>query len=105
VLFVNIIRVKDSFYALSAGEQAKIAAATRAYMAKYAQMGKFKNAYSSIDLKKWIVIWEADSGEEAARIFAQNPNANYVDYDNIPIIEQASYLKIMKEAMEATGKS
>jgi hypothetical protein len=105
MLFINTMRIKDFFYTLPAEEQAKILGGVRAFTGKYLKMGKFRSVHVSVDLKSYVVIWEAESAEEAARLFAENPGANYTDYDSFPIIEYSAYLNIMKGAMEAAQKA
>jgi hypothetical protein len=104
MLFINTMRIKDFFYTLPAEEQAKVFGGVRAFTGKYLKMGKFKSVYVSFDLKTIVVIWEAESAEEAARLFAENPGSNYTDYDSFPIIEYSVYQNILKEAMEAAQK-
>jgi hypothetical protein len=105
MIFANIIRIKDFFYTLPAEERMKVFGGVRAFTEKYLKTGKFKSVYVSVDLKTYVVIWEAESGEEAARIFAENPGSNYSDYDSFPVIEYSAYQNILKQAMETAQQA
>ena len=105
MLFITNIRIKDLFYTLPMEEQIKRAAGTRAFGEKYVKLGKFKGYYASVDLKRFVVIWEADSVEDAARVFADHPNANFIEYDSFPVIEYRDYIKIITEVREAQQKA
>jgi hypothetical protein len=104
MLFVNILRATGTVASMLPEQRMKLMMANQEYTEKYMKMGKFKSLYASLDLKTFVVIWEADSAEEAARIFAEAPLARYMDTENLPVIEYESYRKIMDAAMMAAVK-
>jgi hypothetical protein len=102
--FINIMRATGAVNAMAPDQRLKLLKANRDFTEKYIKMGKFKSLYSSLDLKTFIVLWEADSEEEAARIFSEAPVVRFMDVENIPVIEYETYKKIMDEAMMAAAR-
>ena len=103
MLYVNIMRATSASYSMPPEQRARLLSAQAVYIDKYVKMGKFKYLYCSIDLKNFIIVWEAETGEEAARIFSEAPLARYMDIEVLPCVDYDTWLKVMAEAAKKTA--
>jgi hypothetical protein len=108
MLIADIYRLKDSYYAelikyQSGDKEAKERAeeygkTARAWIEKYAKLGKWKAHYPFANGRGGISIWEFESGEEAARILSESNLFPYIESETIPLSEVDMIANILNES-------
>jgi len=102
--FLINVRTKDVFMTLPPETQARLNAASFAFVDKYLKTGKCKEAYLHGDMKGAVSIWEVDAVEEGARLHLESPMSPFQDVEVMPIVEWDIGTKIVKEAYEKAAQ-
>jgi len=96
--FLIISKTKDIFFTLPPERQMEILNGAFAYIDKYRKAGNCKEMYWMPGWSRVVVIWESESGEEAARQVAENPIAPYTDMESYALSDWDAYVKALMEA-------
>jgi hypothetical protein len=105
MLFLHIVRIKDTLYALPPEDRGRLLAGHMAFFEKYLTQGKLKAHYNSTDFKRGFGVWDLASAEEAARLYREYPLTPFIESELVPVLEPGEVAKIMKESLAATPKS
>jgi hypothetical protein len=110
MLVADIYAIKESYYAAYASWQPgdkeamakrdEMLKTARAWVQKYAKLGKWKAHYPFADGRGGISIWEFESGEEMARILSESIMWPYIDSETIPLSETDMIANYIKEISE-----
>jgi hypothetical protein len=96
--FLVTTRTKDVFLTLPPERQMELLNGALAYIDKYRKAGNCREIYWIPGWNRGVVIWEAESGEEAARQVAENPIAPYTDMESYALSDWDAYVKALMEA-------
>jgi len=96
--FLIISRTKDAFLTLPQERQTELLTAALSWIEKYRKAGKCKEIYWIPGWNRSVVIWEAESGEDAARTTAENPMGPYTDMEAYALSDWDAYIKALMEA-------
>jgi muconolactone delta-isomerase len=96
--FLIISRTKEVFLTLPPERQTELLTAALSWIEKYRKSGKCKEIYWIPGWNRSVVIWEAESGEDASRTTAENPMNPYNDMEAYALSDWDAYIKAMMEA-------
>ena len=96
--FLIISRTKDVFLTLPPERQTELLTAALSWIEKNRKAGKCKEIYWIPGWNRSVVIWEAESGEDASRTTAENPMNPYNDMEAYALSDWDAYIKAMMEA-------
>ena len=102
--YLTITRVKDLFYMIPPERQMEIMEGLTAYIDKYRKSGKCREIYIAPGLKTGVTIWEIDSGEEADRLWIENPMYPFLDVETYVLADFDVHVKALKEKHEHLAK-
>lgn len=96
--FLIISRTKEVFFTLPPERQTELLTGSLSWIEKYRKAGKCKELYWIPGWNRAVVVWEAESGEDASRATAENPMNSYNDMEAYALSEWDPYIKALMEA-------
>ena len=102
--FLVLHRNKDAFLMLPLEQKMTIMEGAVAFIEKYRNVSKCKEAYMDADLQGGASIWDVDSEEEAAKLILENPMAPFLNAELRPVISWYTAVKAQQEHLQNLAK-
>lgn len=98
--YLVLAKIRDSFYTLPDERRMVMQGAGMEFTDKLIKHKKAKEVYYMSAWRRYVMILEVESPEEALRMDLENPMRDYMDMETYELLEWATTSKAMKEAYQ-----
>jgi hypothetical protein len=98
--YLVLAKTKDSFYTLPDERRMVMQGAAMEFIDKLVKQKKAREVYYMSAWRRYVMILELESPEEALRMDLENPMRDYMDMETYELLEWATTSKAMKETYQ-----